>query len=80
MWLVEARATFRYAPALALLGVLMAVPGRNMKGSIRKRGDTFTAYWFTTEPGTGKRRQHSKGGFNRGDRGDHLGTTPPASS
>lgn len=34
-----------------------------MKGSIRKRGDKWTAYWFTIEPGTGKRVQHSKGGF-----------------
>src|ERR1700728_3118991 len=36
-----------------------------MKGSIRQRGDTFTAYWFTTDPATGARRQHSKGGFVR---------------
>ena len=34
-----------------------------MKGSTIKRGHTWTAYWFTTDPGTGKRRQHSKGGF-----------------
>jgi integrase len=34
-----------------------------MRGSIRKRGSSFTAYWFTTDPATGKRRQHSKGGF-----------------
>lgn len=34
-----------------------------MKGSTIKRGTTWTAYWFTTDPATGKRRQHSKGGF-----------------
>jgi integrase len=34
-----------------------------VKGSIRKRGTTYTAYWSTTDPATGKRRQHSKGGF-----------------
>ena len=34
-----------------------------MKGSIRQRGETHTAYWFTTDPGTGKRQQHSRGGF-----------------
>ena len=34
-----------------------------MRGSIRQRGKGFTAYWFTTDSGTGKRRQHSKGGF-----------------
>lgn len=34
-----------------------------MRGSTIKRGNTWTAYWFTTDPATGKRRQHSKGGF-----------------
>ena len=34
-----------------------------MKGSIIQRGETFTAYWFTNDPATGKRKQHSKGGF-----------------
>jgi hypothetical protein len=34
-----------------------------MKGSTIKRGSTWTAYWFTTDPSTGKRKQHSKGGF-----------------
>lgn len=34
-----------------------------MKGSTIKRGTTWTAYWSTTDPATGKRRQHSKGGF-----------------
>lgn len=36
-----------------------------MRGSIRQRGGTYTAYWFTTDPATGKRIQHSKGGFVR---------------
>lgn len=36
-----------------------------MKGSIRQRGSTWTAYWSTTDPATGKRKQHSKGGFAR---------------
>jgi hypothetical protein len=34
-----------------------------MKGGTRKRGSTWTAYWFTIDPGTGKRKQHTKGGF-----------------
>jgi integrase len=34
-----------------------------MKGSTRKRGSTWTAYWFTQDPATGSRKQHSKGGF-----------------
>lgn len=34
-----------------------------MTGSIRKRGNTHTALWSTVDPATGKRRQHSKGGF-----------------
>ena len=34
-----------------------------MKGSIRKRGNTFTALWDYTDPATGKRHQGSKGGF-----------------
>jgi integrase len=34
-----------------------------MKGSTIKRGNTWTALWHTTDPGTGQRRQHSKGGF-----------------
>lgn len=35
-----------------------------MKGSTIKRSNTWTSYWFTTDPATGKRRQHSKGGFS----------------
>jgi hypothetical protein len=34
-----------------------------MKGSTRKRGATWTAYWFTADPGNGNGKQHSKGGF-----------------
>jgi integrase len=34
-----------------------------MKGFIRKRGDTFTVYWHTVDPATGRRVQQSKGGF-----------------
>ncbi len=34
-----------------------------MKGSTIKRGSTWTAYWSTTDPATGRRKQHSKGGF-----------------
>jgi hypothetical protein len=34
-----------------------------MRGSTRKRGATWTAYWSTVDPATGDRRQHSKGGF-----------------
>ena len=40
-----------------------------MKGSVIKRGSTWTAYWFTTDPATRKRRQHSKGGFRIKDDG-----------
>ena len=34
-----------------------------MNGSTIKRGSTWTCYWSTDDPATGKRRQHSKGGF-----------------
>lgn len=44
-----------------------------MKGSIRQRGDTFTALWSTIDPATGKRRQHSRGGFRtKGQAQKHL--------
>src|SRR5665213_3543478 len=44
-----------------------------MKGSIRLRGETHTAYWFTLDPATGKRLQHSKGGFKtKGAAQKHL--------
>ena len=35
-----------------------------MRGSTRKRGNTWTAYWFVTDA-DGERRQRSKGGFAR---------------
>lgn len=35
-----------------------------MRGSIRKRGETWTAYWTVSDP-DGSRRQRSKGGFHR---------------
>ena len=34
-----------------------------MTGFVKKRGNTWTAFWETKDPATGKRRQHSKGGF-----------------
>ena len=34
-----------------------------MRGFVRQRGATHTAYWSVTDPATGKRVQHSKGGF-----------------
>ncbi len=34
-----------------------------MRGSTRKRGKTWTAYWNVTDPTTGNRRQRSQGGF-----------------
>jgi integrase len=34
-----------------------------MRGSIRKRGSTYTWYISVPDPMTGERRQHSKGGF-----------------
>ncbi|HLM96767.1 MAG TPA: Arm DNA-binding domain-containing protein [Acidimicrobiales bacterium] len=44
-----------------------------MRGSIRARGKTITAYWFTHDPGTGRRKQHSKGGFRtKGAAREHL--------
>lgn len=36
----------------------------SQRGSVRKRGETFTAYWFTSDA-EGKRIQRSKGGFRR---------------
>jgi len=40
-----------------------------MRGSIRQRGGTYTVYWSTTDAATGKRRQHTKGGFTRKEPG-----------
>jgi integrase len=34
-----------------------------MRGSVRKRGSTYTWYLFAPDPVTGERRQHSKGGY-----------------
>lgn len=34
-----------------------------MRGFIRQRGATLTAYWHSIDPATGRRVQHSKGGF-----------------
>src|SRR4030095_7885224 len=34
-----------------------------MRGSVRKRGATWTWYLFAPDPVTGERRQRSKGGF-----------------
>jgi integrase len=46
-----------------------------MRGFVRKRGRTFTAYWETKDPASGGRRQHSKGGFRTmGDARGHLNT------
>ena len=35
-----------------------------MRGSVRQRGKTWTAYWSMTDPATGERRQHTKGSFD----------------
>ena len=35
-----------------------------MKGMVRQRGKTWTAYWWTPDPATGTSKQHSKGGFD----------------
>jgi hypothetical protein len=35
-----------------------------MKGSVRQRGSTFTAYWKTKDLSTGHYKQHSRGGFS----------------
>lgn len=36
-----------------------------MRGFVRQRSEcgAFTAYWESRDPATGRRRQHSKGGF-----------------
>jgi integrase len=44
-----------------------------VRGTIRQRGDTYTALWHLNDPATGKRRQHSKGGFRtQGEAQTHL--------
>ncbi len=46
----------------------------SQRGSLRKRGETWTAYWWTEGP-EGKRRQRSKGGFRtKREAGAHLTT------
>lgn len=46
-----------------------------MRGFIRQRGKTYTAYWHTIDPATGKRVQHSKGRFpNQKEAKAHLNT------
>lgn len=37
---------------------------RKGSGSVRKRGNTWTAYWHATDPITGVRGQRTKGGFS----------------
>jgi hypothetical protein len=50
-----------------------------MRGSTRKRGKTWTAYWFVADPETGAQRQTSKGGFARQmDAEAHLDEVVPA--
>ena len=34
-----------------------------MRGFVRQRGRSYTAYWSVVDPASGKRVQHSKGGF-----------------
>ena len=44
-----------------------------MRGFIRERSGGFTCYWEDKHPATGKRRQHSKGGFpTKGAAQKHL--------
>jgi integrase len=51
-----------------------------MRGSTRKRGSSWTAYWDIVDPLTGKRTQRSKGGFaTRKAAQGHLDTVVPAS-
>ncbi len=47
-----------------------------MRGMVRQRGRTWTAYWWLTDPASGESRQHSKGGFeNKTAARDHLTAT-----
>jgi integrase len=50
-----------------------------VRGSIRQRtpGGSYTAYWFTTDPGTGKRRQHTAAFRTKGEASKHLNSVPP---
>jgi integrase len=50
-----------------------------MRGSTRKRGKTWTAYWFVADPETVEQRQTSKGGFAlQRDAEAHLDEVVPA--
>jgi integrase len=50
-----------------------------MQGFTRQRGKTWTSYWSTTDPATGKRVQHSKGGFRtKREAQAHLTSTMPS--
>ena len=44
-----------------------------MTGSVRRRGKTWTAYWWSVDAATGRRKQESRGGFRtKKDAQDHL--------
>ena len=50
-----------------------------MQGFARKRGSTWTAYWSTIDPATGKRIQHTKGGFRiKTEAENHLSDVLPS--
>ena len=50
-----------------------------MTGFTRKRGKTWTAYWSSVDPVTGKRRQHSRGGYRtRQEAQAHLVSVLPS--
>jgi integrase len=52
-----------------------------MRGSLRRRGATWTALWDGIDPATGKRRQRSKGGFRtRREAEHHLATVVTATA
>ena len=44
-----------------------------MRGSIRRRGRTYTWYLFVLDPATGKPRQRSKGGYRTNLNANNLG-------
>jgi hypothetical protein len=50
-----------------------------VRGSIRQRGSTFTAYWFTLDPATGNRVQHTRVASAGRSRPDPRRATVPAS-
>jgi len=50
-----------------------------MQGFTRKRGATWTAYWAAVDPASGRRVQHTKGGFRlRAEAETHLTTVLPS--